>query len=245
MSGGLKARCSMVVARAENVMCRPYGTRLIFVHIPRTSVLGYPLAPLRGWVILASRSLTYAVGFIPSPKGMSSAMLSSRNAAGPKVLIGGGAGTFFFFLLLLFERRGRRFRTHIHRVEEGHHAAQACAHFFEQLVLLTVAHRIEPGTTLLVFRYPLAGVSAVADFIQNMAHFGTRLVGDNARAAGVVAVLGGITHRVAHVIEATAIDEINDQLQLVEALEVCDLGLIARLHERLESGLDERAHAAA
>src|SRR5579872_5874083 len=159
-----------------------------------------------GLVIPASRLMTYADGLIPSPKGMSSAMLSSRNAAGPKVLIGGGAGTFFFFLLLLFERRGRRFRTHIHRVEEGHHAAQACAHFFEQLVLLTLADRIEPGTTLLVFRYPLAGVSAVADFIENAAHFGTRLVSDNARAAGVVAVLGGITHRVAHVTEATAID---------------------------------------
>ena len=51
-------------ARAKNVMCRPYGTRLIFVHVPRTSVLGYPLAPLRGWIIPASRLMTYAVGFI-------------------------------------------------------------------------------------------------------------------------------------------------------------------------------------
>ena len=63
--------------------------------------------------------------------------------------------------------------------------------------------------------------------------------------ADVVAVLGGVADRVAHVVEAAAVHEIDDQLQLVQALEVGDLRLIAGLDQRLEAGLDQRADAAA
>ena len=72
-----------------------------------------------------------------------------------------------------------------------------------------------------------------------------RLGGDDARAAGVVAVLGGVAHRVAHVVEAAAVHQVDDQLELVQALEVGDLGLVAGLDQRLEARLDERADAAA
>ena len=63
--------------------------------------------------------------------------------------------------------------------------------------------------------------------------------------ADVVAVLGGVADRVAHVVEAAAVHEVDDELQLVQALEVGDLGLVAGLDQRLEARLDERAHAAA
>ena len=50
---------------------------------------------------------------------------------------------------------------------------------------------------------------------------------DDARAGHVVAVLGGVADRVAHVAEAAAVHEVDDELQLVQALEVRDLGLVA------------------
>ena len=41
------------------------------------------------------------------------------------------------------------------------------------------------------------------------------------------------------------VDQVDDQLQLVEALEVGDLGLVAGLDERFEAGLDQLGDAAA
>jgi hypothetical protein len=58
-------------------------------------------------------------------------------------------------------------------------------------------------------------------------------------------VLRGVAHRVTHVVEAALVHQVDDQLQLVHALEVGDLRLVARLDEGLEPGLDERADAAA
>ena len=58
-------------------------------------------------------------------------------------------------------------------------------------------------------------------------------------------MLGRVADRVAHVVQAALVDQVDDQLQFVQALEVGDFRLVARLDERLESGLDERADAAA
>ncbi len=62
----------------------------------------------------------------------------------------------------------------------------------------------------------------------SFSHFRARLGADDAWAGGVVAVLGGVADRVAHVVQAAAIHQVDDQLQLVQALEVGDLGLVAR-----------------
>ena len=45
--------------------------------------------------------------------------------------------------------------------------------------------------------------------------------------------------------EPALADQVDDQLQLVQALVVRDLGLVAGLDERLEAGADELGHAAA
>ena len=66
-----------------------------------------------------------------------------------------------------------------------------------------------------------------------------------ARAADVVAPLGGLGDRPAHLLQAALVHEVHDQLQLVEALEVRDLRLVARLDQRLETGLDQSGGAAA
>ena len=58
-------------------------------------------------------------------------------------------------------------------------------------------------------------------------------------------MLGGVADRIAHVTEPAAIDKVDDQFQLVHALEIGDLGLIARVNQRLKAGLDQFADSAA
>ena len=67
----------------------------------------------------------------------------------------------------------------------------------------------------------------------------------DALAARVVAVLGGVGDREAHAGEALLVHQVDDQLELVQALEVGHLGVVAGLDERLEAGLHERRGAAA
>ena len=50
---------------------------------------------------------------------------------------------------------------------------------------------------------------------------------------------------VPHVAQAALVDQVDDQLDLVDALEVGDLRLIAGLDQRLEAGLDQGREAAA
>ena len=61
-----------------------------------------------------------------------------------------------------------------------------------------------------------------------------RLVVHDARTARVVAVLGRVGDRVTHPRQAALVDQVHDQLQLVQALEVRDLRLVAGRDERLE-----------
>src|SRR2546427_12342221 len=73
----------------------------------------------------------------------------------------------------------------------------------------------------------------------------TTLFRSHARAASVVAVLGGIADRVPHPAEAALVHHVDDQLQLVQALEVRALRLVSGLDERLVSRQHERGDPAA
>src|SRR5258708_11635884 len=132
-----------------------------------------------------------------------------------------------------------------HRFQERHHGAELGADPFDPLRALLAALAVEPRTPGGVLLDPSARVPPAADVLEHVLHFLARLLGHDARSTRVVAVFRGIAHRVAHVVEAALINQIDDELQLVETLEIRDLRLIARLHQRLEAGLDERAHAAA
>ena len=92
--------------------------------------------------------------------------------------------------------------------------------------------------------HSLANVPSCTSF-ENPLHLGLGFGGDDPRAAGVVAVFGRVRHAVAHVGEAALVEQVDDQLQLVHALEVGHLGLVARFDQRLEAGLHQRARAAA
>ena len=73
-----------------------------------------------------------------------------------------------------------------------------------------------------------------------------RIVGvDDARAARVIAIFGGVGDGVAHVAETAFLDEIDDQLEFVEALEIGDFGRVSGFHQRFETGADQLCGAAA
>ena len=83
------------------------------------------------------------------------------------------------------------------------------------------------------------------DLLEDLLHLRLGLVGDDTRAAGVVAVLGGVADRVAHIGEAAFVDQVHDQLQFVHRLEECALLLVAGLDQCFEGGLDQGRKAAA
>src|ERR1035437_930145 len=135
--------------------------------------------------------------------------------------------------------------VHDDRVQERHLRAQLGADLLDEKVLLPFAGRLERRTPVAVFFDPLLGVGPVLDLLEDLLHLAARRLGDDAGAGGVVAVLGRVADGIAHVVEAAAVHEVDDELQLVQALEVRDLGLVARVDERLEARLHERGRAAA
>src|SRR4051812_43198985 len=87
--------------------------------------------------------------------------------------------------------------------------------------------------------HPLAGERAVLDRLEDVAHVLAHVLVDDLRADHVGTVLGGVGDRVVHALDPTLPDQVGDQLELVQALVVGDLGLVARLDERLEAELDQ------
>ena len=104
---------------------------------------------------------------------------------------------------------------------------------------------LNDGALALFSRIHSRAKLAVLDFPQNPLHFRLGLGGDDPRPAGVVAVFGGVGNAVAHVVQAALVDQIDDQLQLVDALEIGHFRLVAGLDEGLKAGLDQGADAAA
>src|ERR1019366_3297511 len=129
--------------------------------------------------------------------------------------------------------------------EEGHHVAQALADGLDLVGLSGFAHGEELVAAGLVLGDPLPGKFAGLDFGEDLFHFGARLLVHDARAAGVVAVFGGVADTVAHVAEAAFLNEVDDEFEFVETLEVGDLGGVSGFDEGLEAGADEFRRAAA
>src|SRR5205085_676396 len=81
----------------------------------------------------------------------------------------------------------------------------------------------------LVLGDPLLGELAAGDLVEDRLHLFFDGLVDDPGAAGEVAVLSGVGDREAHAGDAVLVHEVDDQLQLVEALEVGRLGLVAGL----------------
>src|SRR5947207_15954120 len=97
----------------------------------------------------------------------------------------------------------------------------------------------------LVVGEELPGERSGLDLAEDVAQTLLDRVVDDAGPAREVAVLGDVGDGVAHVLVAALVEQVDDELQLVQALVVGDLGLVARLDEEVEARLDEGGHAAA
>src|SRR6516225_11629895 len=129
--------------------------------------------------------------------------------------------------------------------EEGHHFTQLAAHLLDFLALLGFPHGEEFLAAGPVFLHPLACEFTGLDLRKDLFHFRARLFVDDARTPCVIAVLGGVGDRVAHVGEASFVDQIDDQLDFMQTLEIGDLRCVAGFHQSFKSRADERADAAA
>src|SRR5919204_499075 len=112
--------------------------------------------------------------------------------------------------------------------------AQLLAHALDRRgpLLALLAELGEAWPSGLVVGEQLPGEGAAADLLEDTAQRLADPVVDDTRATRKVAVLGDVRDGVAHVLEPALIEQVDDQLELVEALVIRDLRLVARLEPR-------------
>src|SRR4051794_626178 len=124
-------------------------------------------------------------------------------------------------------------------------SAKSRTHLLDLRLCQLRAVLLEDGLAAIHLGDPVAREGAVADRGEDRAHVLAYVLVDDLRPDGVRAVLGGVGDGVVHALDPAFPDQVDDELQLVQALVVGDLGLVARLDERLESELDQLRDAAA
>src|ERR1700693_1021842 len=123
--------------------------------------------------------------------------------------------------------RGFRWLLRFAARQPAHHAAQLCTDYFDRMLLLFLAQRGEVVAAVLVFFDPLAGESSVLNVGESFLHRGPRGIAHHFLAARQIAILRGVRDGVAHPSQTAFVDEVDDELHLVQALEVSDLGGVA------------------
>src|SRR5256886_5809697 len=130
-------------------------------------------------------------------------------------------------------------------VEPGHARPQRRTDLLDLPIDVLTEEPLVVGAAGRVFADPLARELAALHFLEHLAHLVLHALIHDAGSAGEIAVLGGLADELMHLGEPALVQQVDDQLQLVQALVVGDLGLIARLHEGLEALHHELGGAAA
>src|SRR5690606_2767820 len=131
------------------------------------------------------------------------------------------------------------------RLQPGHAVAQTGADLFDLAGAVLGQQGLVFRLARLVLGDPFARELAALDLVQHGLHAGAGLVGDDARAAGDSAPLGRFRDEVVHLGDAALVEQVHDQLQLVQAFEIGDLGLVAGLDQGVEALDDQLLGAAA
>src|ERR671910_1538256 len=127
----------------------------------------------------------------------------------------------------------------------AHELAQFTAGGLDRVLLALLAKPVELDSAGVLIGDEARGPRPVLNLAKDLLHPLLHRLVDDLRAGRVVAVCGSVRHRPALLGDSALVHEVDDQLQLVQALEVGDLGLVAGLRERLESGLHQPRHAPA
>jgi len=126
-----------------------------------------------------------------------------------------------------------------------HHGAQTLANFLDRVLSFACSHGLETSLPNLVFQHPVPRELAGLDFIQHALHLRLGLLCDDPGAAGVIPILSRIRNGVTHVRNTTFVDQIDDQLDLVQALKIGHLRGVTGFGQRLVTGLNEAGQATA
>src|SRR5215207_3701791 len=131
------------------------------------------------------------------------------------------------------------------RLDPRHQGAQILADGLDRVLLALLPERGELRRAGVLVGDEAGREGAVGDVAEDLLHPRLHRRVDDPRAGHVVAVLGGVGDRPALLGDTAFVDQVDDQLELVQALEVRDLGLVAGLGQHLETGLDQRGDATA
>src|SRR5690606_20026978 len=123
--------------------------------------------------------------------------------------------------------------------------AQLAAHLLELGLGVDTAARGDAGCTGGVFQDEALGIFAGLDVAHDVTHGLLGFFGDDARAGHVLAILGVVRDGVVHVGDAALVDQVDDQLEFVQALEVGHFGRVAGVDQSFETRLDQFDRAAA
>src|SRR5579883_585860 len=130
-------------------------------------------------------------------------------------------------------------------VEPGHAGAQRLADFLDLMVDVVLQELLIALAAGGVLLDPLARELARLHFLQHLAHLALHPVVDDARATGEVTVLRSLADELVHLAQAALVQQVDDELQLVQALVVGDFRLITGLDQGLEAFDDELGRSAA
>jgi hypothetical protein len=108
-----------------------------------------------------------------------------------------------------------------------------------------LAQTLELGVAVLDVGDETLDEAAVLDVLEDVLHALLGVGVDDPRAGHVATELRGVGHRVVHPGDATFVDQVDDELELVQHLEIGHLRGVTGLDHDLETGLDELLGATA
>src|SRR5690606_4206709 len=115
----------------------------------------------------------------------------------------------------------------------GHHGAQLAADFLDFGLGVQAAVRRQRRCAGSVLQNKLLGVFASLDLLQAFAHGLTGFVSNDFGPLYVLTILGVVRDGVVHVGDAAFVNQVNNQLQFVQALEVGHFGRVAGVNQRI------------
>src|SRR5262245_7000195 len=137
---------------------------------------------------------------VPESAWLTSSSVDSRRDS--RACVAAGSAVTFALAILRSAGAHRLLVGDGDGAQEGHQRAKFSTDFLDAQRTFVLTLRVEPLAACGVFLNPALGVFTRPDFLEHLLHLGPCRVGHDPGSACIVAVLGRVTHRVAHVVQA-------------------------------------------